>query len=49
MVGKEFVQDYKDAYRMSGSDTISISPAPALFRSIEATRLRLSVIDFPVS
>jgi hypothetical protein len=37
------------SYRMSGSVTISMSPAPALLRSICDVRLRGFNVDFAVS
>jgi hypothetical protein len=37
------------SYLMSGFDTISMRPIPALFKSIDKSRRRGSNIDFPVS
>ena len=38
-----------EPYLMSGFDTISMRPIPALFKSIDKSRRRGSNIDFPVS
>lgn len=37
------------AYRMSGSDTISMSGIPARLRSMAVMRFRGRNVDFPVS